>query len=250
MRALKRQSIEDLRQGARKGRKVLFAWDRACLDYAQWESWKRQGGIYFITRTKKNLVLDLLDDLSVDYTDPINLGIISDQLVMSTCGNPLRRIECEDPATGKRYVFITNERTLSAGLLAQIYRLRWDVEKVFDQFKNDLNEQKAWATSPNAKIMQAHFLCITHNLMLLMERHLEVSFDIFNESEMRRRAKRSEERDALAVEGNRKVSFMYQHIQRHSKRSVKFIRSLRAFLSINEPVQHFADFLRRLYAIM
>jgi len=32
---------------------------------------------------------------------------------------------------------------LRPGLIAFLYKLRWDVEKVFDQLKNKLNEQKA-----------------------------------------------------------------------------------------------------------
>ena len=41
--------------------------------------------------------------------------------------------------------------TLPPGLLAFIYKKRWDIEKVFDQFKNKLMENKAWEKSGNAK---------------------------------------------------------------------------------------------------
>lgn len=250
MRALKRQSIQSLRQNAPKGRKVLYAWDSACLDYAQWEKWKRQGGIYFVTRAKENLLFDLLDDLEVDRSDPMNHGIISDQLIMPTGGHPLRRIECEDPLTGKRHVFLTNERTLSAGLLAQIYRMRWDLEKLFDQFKNALNERKAWASSANAKMMQAQFLCLGANLMLLMEHELETRFDLRNEAEIQRRSQRLERMTKTATQADRKVSLMYQHVQRLTKRSVKFIRSLRTFFFLSAPLQQLVDYLRQLYATL
>lgn len=248
MRALKRQSIQSLRQGASTGRKVVYAWDSACLDYAKWEQWKRQGGIYFITRAKENLLFDLLDDLEVDQDNPINHGILSDQLVMATGGNALRRIVCEDPLTGQRHVFLTNERTLSPGLLAQIYRLRWDLEKVFDQFKNSLEERKAWATSSNAKRMQAYFLCMAANLMLLMEHDLEMNFDLRNESELRRRGERLDKLTEAAAKAHRKVSFMYQHVQRATKRSIKFIRCLRSFFFINAPLHQMVAYLRHLYA--
>ena len=33
MRALKRQTADTLRQGAAKGRKVLYIWDRAGIDF-------------------------------------------------------------------------------------------------------------------------------------------------------------------------------------------------------------------------
>ena len=33
------------------------------------------------------------------------------------------------------------------GLIVFLYRRRWDLEKVYDQFKNKLNEKKSWASS-------------------------------------------------------------------------------------------------------
>jgi hypothetical protein len=36
-------------------------------------------------------------------------------------------------------------------VIVELYRQRWAVEKVFDQFKNKLREKKAWASSLEAK---------------------------------------------------------------------------------------------------
>lgn len=251
MRALKRQSIQALRQNAPKGRKALYVWDSACLDYKQWNCWKRRGGIYFITRFKDGLVYDLLDDLPIDADNPVNHGILSDQLIMPTGGgSPMRRIECVDPAIGDLHVFLTNELTLSAGLLAQLYRLRWDLEKVFDQFKNSLREQKAWASSSNAKTMQALFLCTAHNLMLLMEDQLESGFGVTNKAEIQRKQKRLKTMMASALKSGRKVSIVYQRVQRLTKRSLKFIRCLRAFFFKDAPLAQMANYLRVLYATL
>jgi hypothetical protein len=248
MRALKRQSIQELRQKAPKGQKVLYAWDSACLDYNQWDSWKCQGGIYFITRMKEGLVYDILKYQPIDRENPVNRGVLSDQLIKPTGGRLMRRIECVDPVTGTHHVFLTNELTLSAGLLAQIYRLRWDLEKVFDQFKNNLHEQKAWASSENAKNMQAQFLCIAHNLMLLMEHELEKCFGVTNEAEIKRKEERLKKMMSSADKCGRKVSIFYQIVQRFTKRSLKFIRCLRAYFFIPAPLSQMASCLRTLYA--
>ena len=248
MRALKRQSIQELRQKAPKGQKVLYAWDSACLDYNQWDSWKCQGGIYFITRMKEGLVYDILKYQPIDRENPVNRGVLSDQLIKPTGGKLMRRIECVDPVTGTHHVFLTNELTLSAGLLAQIYRLRWDLEKVFDQFKNSLHEQKAWASSENAKNMQAQFLCIAHNLMLLMEHELEKCFGVTNEAEIKRKEERLKKMMSSADKCGRKVSIFYQIVQRFTKRSLKFIRCLRAYFFIPAPLSQMASYLRTLYA--
>ncbi len=250
MRALKRQSVEDLRQKAAKGRKVLYAWDSACLDYEAWDCWKRRGGVYFVTREKDGLVFNLLDRRKIDSENPVNAGIISDDLVNPAVGGGLRRIVCEDPATGKRHVFLTNELTLPPGLLAQIYRLRWDVEKAFDQFKNALHETKAWASSSNAKSMQAHFLCLAHNLLLLFETLMKNTYSIINKAEICRKAKRLDELKTQAAKAQREVSLVYSVVRRSTKRSLKFIRTLRTFFFLNVPLENLVRRLRYLYATL
>ncbi len=50
MHVLKRLGIRSLRQGAARGRKVLYVWDRAGIDFRQWYNWKQAGGIYFLSR--------------------------------------------------------------------------------------------------------------------------------------------------------------------------------------------------------
>ena len=45
IRALKRTTLAALRQGAAKGRKVLYIWDRAGIDFKQWYDWKQGSGI-------------------------------------------------------------------------------------------------------------------------------------------------------------------------------------------------------------
>ncbi|MBF0198123.1 MAG: hypothetical protein HQL32_10440 [Planctomycetes bacterium] len=47
MHALKRMTITQLKQGSKKGVNNLYVWDRAGIDFLQWQKWKNQGGIYF-----------------------------------------------------------------------------------------------------------------------------------------------------------------------------------------------------------
>ncbi len=249
MRALKRQTLARLRQNAAKGRKVIYAWDSASIDFIQWEQWK-QGGVYFLSRAKENLAFEIQKDLPIDPRKPINRGILSDQIITATTGGKMRLIQCQDPATLEIHAILTNEMTLPPGLLAQIYRIRWDVEKAFDQFKNTLNEQKAWASSTNAKTMQANFLCLAHNLMLLMERYLQQTFQVVNVAEIDRREKRLNKMKKIAAKNRRKVSTMYDCVKRLTKRSVKFLRCLRAYFLLNVPVSEAAAYLRNLYAFL
>ena len=94
------------------------------------------------------------------------------ELVAGAAGVLLRRIEYVEPLTGKVLVFLSSELTIRPGLIGFIYKLRWDIEKSFDQIKNKVGEKKAWGSSPTAKAMQAQFVCLLHNLLVLLEGRL------------------------------------------------------------------------------
>ena len=97
-----------------------------------------------------------------DRDDPRNAGVCNDEIALSASGARVRRVSFVDAVSGVHYVFITNEMTLPPGVIAELARRRWAIEKVFDQLKNKMAETKAWATTPTAKTMQAIFICITH----------------------------------------------------------------------------------------
>ena len=191
-RALKRLDIKTLRQSAPKGRKVLYVWDRAGIDFLQWFKWKHAGGIYFISREKKNMDLMIMAELGYDKKDPINAGVKRYELVGSSAGVSVHRVVYQCPLSGETYVFVTSLTTVPPGLIAYLYKTRWDIEKIFDQVKNKFSEKKAWATSDTAKNMQAQFVCIAHNLMLILEQCLKKE-GVKNEIEDSRRQKRLDE---------------------------------------------------------
>ena len=169
IRALKRLSVETLRQGTLKGRKVLYIWDRAGIDFSEWYKWKQTGGIYFISREKSNMRLIKMADLDFDRSAGINKGAERYELVGATVGCSIYRIQYKCPISGESFSFLTNAKNIAPGLVAYLYKSRWNIEKIFDQVKNKLSEKKAWATSDTAKSMQAQFICLTHNLMLILK---------------------------------------------------------------------------------
>ena len=95
--ALKRRSLEELRQGAPKGRQVLSAWDRAGIDFQQWHRWKHSGGLYFVSRQKENMRLAPSGDNAWDRTDPRHAGVLADELGATSQGGSVRRVRshCE-----------------------------------------------------------------------------------------------------------------------------------------------------------
>lgn len=226
MRALKRQSAETLRQGAVKGRKVLYVWDRAGIDFRQWFDWKHGSGIYFLSREKDNMNLDVVGNHPFDANDPVNHGVLADQIVATYCGVSVRRVSYQDPDTGIIYHYLTTlPASIPPGVVALLYKARWDVEKVFDEFKNKLAETKAWASSANAKTVQARMLCLTHNLMTLMEETIRTRCGVSNQAEFKRRGQRQAGKPTAPSSARIAV-------QRLTQRTVKFIRWLKNHLDL------------------
>jgi IS4 transposase len=56
----------------------------------------------------------------------------------------IRRVTYRDPETGIVYCYLTNlPCSVEPGIVALLYKSRWDIEKVFDEFKNKLGETKS-----------------------------------------------------------------------------------------------------------
>ncbi len=247
-RALKRLDIEALRQSAPKGRKVVYVWDRGGIDFMQWFKWKHAGGIYFISREKKNMDLMVVAELGYDKKDPINAGVQRYDLVGCSAGVTMHRIVYKCPISGETYSFVTSLSCIPPGLIAYLYKIRWDIEKIFDQVKNKLAEKKAWATSDTAKNMQAQFICIAHNLMLTLEQCLKKE-GIENGIENNRRRKRLDKALASSKTKRDKLPVFLTTPKRPAQLSVKFIRWLRNNLYSNTPWMEAMGGLRRVYAV-
>ena len=70
--------------------------------------------------------------------------------------------------------FLTNlANKIAPGTVAQLYFMRWRIEKSFDELKNKLYETKAWAMSYTARKMQAAFIVLAYNLAQLMSDEIE-----------------------------------------------------------------------------
>jgi len=250
MRSLKRQTVDVLRQGAAKGRKVLYIWDRAGIDFRQWHTWKHQSGIYFLSREKENMKLQVMGKNPYDPCVPQNAGVEADEIMGTNMGVSIRRVTFRDPETDMVYLYLTNlPLSVEPGIVALLYKSRWDIEKVFDEFKNKLGETKSWASSATAKTNQARLICLTHNLMTLMEEDIRLRAGVDNQAELKRK---KEVREGRLAEREKKVhGGIIPHIdhatERLTQRTVKFIRWLKNHLDLDRDWDEAMAKLSRIY---
>jgi hypothetical protein len=228
MHVLKRLTKETLRQGAPVGRQVLYVWDKAAIDFQFWHHLKTTAGIYFISLEKENMTLTVMGHKAWDHADPLNHGVLQDELVGTRNGVLLRRVTCQAPDTGEIRVFLTTEMTLPPGLIAHLYHRRWQIEKVFDCLKNKLNEKKSWGVSPTAKAAQGEFLCLTHNLLRRMEEELARQEKVINQPDRTRRTKRLAQQKLVTQQAGRLWPSTWDTLQKPVQYSVKLIRWLRS----------------------
>jgi hypothetical protein len=250
MSVMQRLKPKGLRQGVPKGKRVLVVYDRAGIDYTFWRRCRQEVAVYFLSRTKSNMVFEWEREQEWDRGDTRNRGVLHDQWVKTPEGHSVRLIEYEDPETGNKFQFLTNEPDLPPGVLAELYRRRWEVEKVFDEFKNKLGEKKAWASSQEARTIQGRFAALTENLLILYERRLEREHGIQNEAEDRRREQRLGWAARMARSAGRTLSLVLLRARQATQRSVKFIRWLQGELFSKLAEALAVARLRQLYATL
>ena len=230
MSALKRVKPKGLRQAVPKGRRVLIVYDKAGIDFAYWKRCRQETAVYFVSRVKKGMVYDDLGQYEWDQRDPRNRGVLTDRRVMTQEGIQLRIVSYLDPASGEFFEFLTNEPDLPPGVIVELYRRRWEAEKVFDQIKNKLGEKKAWGITQEAREAQARLVAITHNLLLLYESRLEKEHGLRNRPEDQRRAKRLDEVTERSAAIGYPLPTLVTVPRRASQLTVKFIRWIRQSL--------------------
>jgi hypothetical protein len=250
MSALKRIKPKGLRQGVAQGPRVLIIYDKAGIDFDYWDRCRRECAVYFISRVKENMTFEWIGDNAWDKSDSRNRGVIVDCKVRSREAHVLRLIIYQDASTGKVYEFLTNEPNLPPGVIAELYRRRWEAEKVFDELKNKLGQKKAWGTSLAAKEAQALLIAMTHNLLLCYEQDLEQRHELTNTAEDARRTQRTDATGQACARVGWPISSLVLQARRATQRSVKFIRWLRYAIRDRLAESVALARLRELYAVL
>ena len=247
MAAIKRSTAEALRYGAAAGRKVMLSWDKACIDYHHWYKLKHTYGIYFTTCEKSNSTAEICSPNMLDRSEPRNEGVVSDHMVGTSNGVQLRRIVYTNPTDGVTYIYLTNDFTLPAYLIVLIYKHRWDIEKIFHELKSKMKERKSWASSAEAKKSHAMFVCLSHNLLLLFEKHMEHAEGLRDEVEVKKQAGRIKALPTVIVQAAK--NFINSALTRATQRTQRFIRWVRIRLYQDIPWNDSVARLREIWSL-
>jgi hypothetical protein len=92
---------------------------------------------------------------------------------------PLRRIRFKDPETGKTLVFLSNNFTLPALTIAELYRCRWRIELFFKWIKQHLRIKAFYGTSENAVKTQIWSAISTYVLVAILKKRLGTRHSLY-----------------------------------------------------------------------
>jgi hypothetical protein len=121
--------------------------------------------------------------------------------------------------------------TLPPGALNQVRRLRWNIEKAYDQQEQKLDERKAWTTSDTGRRIQALAISLAHNLLRLFHARLKREHGIEDTKVIKAwRKDLVKQVDAAAKAGRQFPEKLYLALYRPTEVSLQFIRWLRSTL--------------------
>ena len=115
---------------------------------------------------------------------------------------------------------------MAPGVIAQLYRLRWEIEKFFDGCENLLAEKRAWGAGPVPAQVQNEFLVLTHNLLLLLSGRLDSDEGIRDENVENKYSAALKQREAAAALAGKSVSPWVKLLRRATRWSSQFTRWL------------------------
>ena len=155
---------------------AFYLLDRGYLDFARLHV-IHESKAFFVTRAKSNTKFKRRYSHPVDR---VNTAVLCDQTGVLSMFNAskdypttLRRVVVKDEA-GKRLVFLTNNFTLSAELIAALYRQRWQVELFFKWIKQHLRIKVFFGTSENAVKTQIWIAISTYVLIAIAKKRLHL----------------------------------------------------------------------------
>src|SRR5450631_88635 len=160
---------------------AFYVMDRGYVDFQRLYVFTLSAA-FFVVRSKSNVILQRRYSYPVDRAT----GVRSDHTVILTAigsakvyPDALRRVSYLDVETRKRFKFLTNNFTLPAVTIAQIYKSRWQVELFFKWIKQHLRLKAFYGTSENAVKTQIWIAVSVYVLIAIVRKRLMLPISLY-----------------------------------------------------------------------
>jgi len=160
---------------------AFYIIDRGYLDFSRLYT-IHQASAFLITRTKSNFRFRRL------YSRPVDkfAGVQCDQIIVlegfyshKAYPDKLRRIRLFDTDLNKRLVFLTNNFTLPALTIAQLFQCRWQIEIFFKWIKQHLRIKAFYGTTENAVKTQIWIAIAIYVLVAIVKKQMHLDLSLY-----------------------------------------------------------------------
>jgi hypothetical protein len=160
---------------------AIYILDRGYLDFQRLYT-LHQCCSFFVVRARANTSLKRLYSMPVDKS----CGLRCDQIVVPTgfylrknYPEKLRRVVFVDTDKDIRLNLLTNQMTLPALTIAQLYRYRWQVELFFKWIKQHLRIKAFYGTSENAVKTQIWIAISVYVLIAIIKKRMKIDMSLY-----------------------------------------------------------------------
>jgi hypothetical protein len=149
---------------------TIYIFDKGYNDYVAYYRFT-EGRTGFVTRLKDNAVYE--EEQELDIPDEIHSGVIKDEIIniAITPENgkkqklKLRRLVFWDDIDKRLFVYVTNLFDIRADLIVALYKIRWQIELLFKQLKQNFPLRYFLGDNENAIKIQI-WCALIANLLL------------------------------------------------------------------------------------
>lgn len=158
---------------------TIYVFDKGYNDYKAFEHFSSQK-TGFVTRIKDNASYLKIADL--DIGERIHNGVLRDEIIeinvkkgkeKETTTLKLRKVSFYDRANKREFEFLTNVFDLRADLIAALYKIRWQIELLFKQLKQNFPLKYFLGDNENAIKIQIYCVLMVNLLMAVIQKKLK-----------------------------------------------------------------------------
>jgi len=159
----------------------FYIMDRGYLDFGRLFKFEIQKAT-FVIRAKANFQFRRI------YSHPVDkaTGLKCDQTIILTgyyqskkYPDKLRRVRYVDSKSNNDLTIVTNNFSLPALVIAQLYKCRWQVELFFKWIKQHLKIKSFLGTSENAVKTQIWIAIATYTLIAIVKKKLKIDVSLY-----------------------------------------------------------------------
>ncbi|RAJ31156.1 IS4 family transposase [Pedobacter cryoconitis] len=163
---------------------TIYVFDKGYNDYSAFKYFTdHKTG--FVTRIKDNALYDMIETREIPET--IHSGVLLDEIIEIEVKEgkivsklKLRKVKFYDREHKREFEFITNLFDLRADLIAALYKIRWQIELLFKQLKQNFPLRYFLGDNENAIKIQIYCVLIVNLLIAVIKKKLKRSWAFSN----------------------------------------------------------------------